>query len=69
MIQAYAQENLKAYVDVSDLAAGTETVPVRWAFPGDWLAQLFPGREEEFGDSARLEVVLTSAPTVLLRNN
>jgi diadenylate cyclase len=69
MIQAYAKEHLRAYVDVSDLGEGGDVVPILWEFPKTWLSDLFPGREEEFSDSARLEVVLTSSPEILLIKN
>lgn len=69
MIQAYAKQHLRAYVDVSDLGEGGDVVPVLWEFPENWLSDLFPGREEEFSDSARLNVVLTSAAEILLIEN
>jgi diadenylate cyclase len=69
MILEYAKKHLKAYVDVSDLQEGGEIVPVRWEFPKNWLQELFPGREAEFAGSARLDVVLTSSPSVLLTKN
>lgn len=69
LIREYAQENLRAFVDVSELVVGEDIAPVRYLFPTDWKSQLFPGREDEFADSARLEVELLSEPNVLLIQN
>lgn len=66
-IMEYANRHLKAYVDVSDmLAEEGGVVPVQWDFPSNWREELFPGREQEFAESARLEVSLDSDSTVLL---
>jgi hypothetical protein len=66
-IQRYAVDHLRAYVDSSGLGPEGAEVPVRWDFPDDWLHDLFPGREDEFGKSADLDVQLLSESSVLLR--
>ncbi len=69
LIREYCQANLKAFVDVSELIEGEDIAPVRWQFPANWREELFPGREDEFADSARLEVDLLSEAKILLTKN
>lgn len=66
LIREYVTQNLRAYVDVSEMLEAENVVPVHWQFPTNWLEDLFPGREEEFAASARLEVELLSEATILL---
>jgi len=66
-IMEYARAQLKAYVDVSDMAtAEGGVVPVQWDFPRDWREELLAGDEQGYAASARLEVSLDSDATVLL---
>ncbi|MFT7668708.1 MAG: diadenylate cyclase [Planctomycetota bacterium] len=66
LIRDYITNNLRAYVDVSEFSTAEDILPVRWSFPDDWREALFPGHDDEFADSARLEVKLQSEAKILL---
>jgi hypothetical protein len=44
-LRSYIDENLRVFVDVSELQDGGTSVPLRWMYPDNWCEQLFPGLE------------------------
>jgi diadenylate cyclase len=45
ILRSYIDENLRVFVDVSELQDGGTSVPLRWMYPDNWCEQLFPGLE------------------------